>query len=162
VNKNAPDYDSSKDTLLHIKRVSELLHSVISDFTERASNHDNSKLDSPEKELFDQYTPLLKSTTYGSEEYNNYLSQLKVGLDHHYKNNSHHPEHYDLGIQGMNLFDLLEMLVDWKAATERHADGSIEKSLEINKTRFKISSELSAILNNTVAYMSKKKEWSKK
>ena len=61
----------------------------------------------------------------------------------------------------MNLFDLLEMLVDWKAATERHTDGSIEKSLVINKTRFNISSELSAILNNTVAYMSKKKEWSK-
>lgn len=154
-------YDSSKDTLLHIRRVSELLHAVISDFAERASAHDASKLESPEKELFDQYTPLLNSTTYGSSEYNNYLSELKVALDHHYKNNSHHPEHHLDGIYGMNLFDLLEMLVDWKAATERHADGSMEKSLDVNVGRFHISRELYYILKNTIDYMSKKREWNK-
>lgn len=152
-------YDSTKDTLLHIRRVSELLHSVIADFAERASKHDASKLESPEKELFDQYTPLLKQTTYGSTEYENYLKELKVALDHHYQNNSHHPEHHIQGIYGMNLFDLLEMLVDWKAATERHADGSMEKSLDINVGRFHISHELYWILKNTMDYMSKKKEW---
>ena len=72
------EYDSSKDTLLHIGRVNELLHAVISDFAERASVHDASKLESPEKELFDQYTPLLKATTYGSSEYNKYLSEKFV------------------------------------------------------------------------------------
>lgn len=158
-NRLQKDYDSSKDTLLHIERVSKLLHCAISDFVERASSHDASKLKSPEKEIFDQYTPLLKSITYGSEEYKKYLSELSVALDHHYKNNSHHPEHYVRGLHGMNLFDLLEMLIDWKAATERHADGCIEKSLEINKERFKMSEQLFCILKNTVEYMSQKKEW---
>lgn len=153
------NYDSSKDTLLHIKRVNKLLHAVIADFAQRASAHDASKLESPEKEFFDQYTPLLKQTTYGSTEYENYLSELKAALDHHYKNNSHHPEHHPDGIYGMNLFDLMEMLVDWKAATERHADGNIEKSLDINTKRFNISHELYCILKNTIDYMSKKKEW---
>lgn len=157
--KTVIDYDSSKDTLLHIRRVNELLHAVISDFAKRASAHDASKLESPEKELFDQYTSLLKSTTYGSSEYNKYLSELKVALDHHYKNNSHHPEHHPDGIYGMNLFDLMEMLIDWKAATERHADGDIEKSLDINTGRFGISHELYCILKNTMDYMNKKKEW---
>jgi hypothetical protein len=32
----------------------------------RAMVHDDSKLESPEKEMFDKYTPLLKETTYGS------------------------------------------------------------------------------------------------
>lgn len=153
------NYDSSEDTDFHIRRVSELLHAVIDDFAKRASVHDASKLESPEKELFDQYTPLLKATTYGSSEYNKYLSELKVALDHHYRHNSHHPEHHPDGIYGMNLFDLLEMLVDWKAASERHSDGCIEDSLEINTGRFGISHELYCILKNTINYMSKKKEW---
>lgn len=33
-------------------------------------------------------------------------------LDHHYQNNDHHPEHFELGINGMNLLQLLEMLAD--------------------------------------------------
>ena len=36
----------------------------------------------------------------------------------------------------MNLVDIVEMLVDWKAASLRHNDGNILKSLESNRTRF--------------------------
>lgn len=86
-------YDSTADTLLHIKRVNELLLIFSSELMSRAIVHDNSKLESPEKELFDEFTPKLKGTTYGSDEYKSYLSELKVALDHHYANNSHHPEH---------------------------------------------------------------------
>jgi hypothetical protein len=45
------------------------------------------------------------------------------------------------------------MLFDWKAATERHADGDIRKSIEINKERFKISEQLCDIFRNTVNRM---------
>ena len=41
------------------------------------------------------------------------------------------------------------MFFDWKAATERHDDGDIYKSLNINKDRFKISDQLINILKNT-------------
>ena len=44
-----------------------------------------------EKELFDKWTPILKTLEYGSEEYKDSLKNLKVALDHHYENNSHHP-----------------------------------------------------------------------
>ena len=64
------------------------------------SKADNSKLESPEKELFDEYTPKLKDCTYGSDEYKEFLKGLKVALDHHYANNSHHPEHYENGVNG--------------------------------------------------------------
>ena len=46
-------------------------------------------------------------------------NRTKDGIEHHYAVNSHHPEHYEAGIAGMSLFDLIEMLVDWKAASER-------------------------------------------
>lgn len=143
------NYDSTKDTLLHIKRVSQLLTEAASELIRRANIHDNSKLESPEKEYFDEYTPKLAGSTYGSDEYKSFLKELKVALDHHYAHNSHHPEHYENGINGFDLFDLIEMFFDWKAATERHNDGNIYKSIKINKDRFKISEQLESILSNT-------------
>lgn len=143
------EYDSKADTLLHIKRVAQLLTEASIELIKRANVHDNSKLNSPEKEFFDEFTPKLKNSTYGSEEYKGFLKELKIGLDHHYANNSHHPEHYGNGINGFDLFDLIEMFFDWKAATERHADGNIYKSIEINKERFGISDQVCNILRNT-------------
>ncbi len=143
------NYDSKADTLLHIKRVAQLLTEASSELIKRANVHDNSKLESPEKELFDEYTPKLKDCTYGSDEYKNYLKELKVALDHHYANNSHHPEHYKNGVNGFDLFDLIEMFFDWKAAGERHADGSIYKSIELNKDRFKLSDQVVDVFTNT-------------
>jgi hypothetical protein len=146
-------YDSTKDTLTHIKRVGELLGDVIDNLDQRAIKHDQSKLEDPEKETFDKFTPLLKDSTYGSDEYKGFLKSMGVALEHHYKNNSHHPEHYEKGISGMDLFDVIEMLFDWKAATERHDNGDIRKSLIHNKLRFNISDQLNSILKNTVDRM---------
>jgi len=115
----------------------------------RAIVHDASKLESPEKEGFDEYTPKLKGLTYGSDEYKEALKGLGVALEHHYAHNSHHPQFYPNGINGMSLFDLLEMFADWKAAGERHADGNFSQSLEINRTRFEMSDQLAQIFENT-------------
>lgn len=142
-------YDSKTDTLLHIKRVAQLLTEASAELIRRANVHDNSKLNSPEKEFFDEYTPKLAGSTYGSDEYKEFLKQLKVGVDHHYANNSHHPEHYANGVNGFDLFDLIEMFFDWKAATERHNDGNIYKSIGINKDRFKINEQICDIFTNT-------------
>lgn len=148
--KISDNYDSKADTLTHIKRVNDFLLQAVVKILNRANVHDSSKLKNPEKNLFDEYTPKLKNCTYGSEEYNKYLKELKVALDHHYKHNSHHPEHYDNGIDGFDLFDLIEMFFDWWAATERHQDGDILKSIDINKKRFGMCDQLVSILKNTV------------
>jgi Family of unknown function (DUF5662) len=143
------NYDSKTDTLLYIKRVAQLLTEASAELIRRANIHDNSKLNSPEKEFFDEYTPKLAGCTYGSDEYKLFLKELKVGLDHHYANNSHHPEHYENGINGFDLFDPMEMFFDWKAAGERHNDGNIYKSIEHNKTRFNLSEQTVSIFENT-------------
>ena len=143
-------YDSTADTLLHSRRVGELLVSVIDALAHRAVNHDLSKTKSPELEMFNEFTPKLKHSTYGSDEYKGFLAEMQEGLKVHYANNRHHPEHYREGISGMTLIDLIEMLADWKAATERHEDGDIQRSLEINQERFGIDDQLQAILTNTI------------
>lgn len=151
--ENITQYDSSVDTLLHIKRVNELLTNACKILIRRAQLHDDSKLKSPEKELFDLLTPKLAECEYGSDEYNTFLEALKPALDHHYAHNTHHPQHYEDGVNGMNLFDVMEMFFDWKAASERHNTGNIAKSIEVNKKRFELSDQLSTIFKNTAKFM---------
>ncbi|MGP1445290.1 DUF5662 family protein [Treponema sp.] len=152
------NYDSTKETVLHIKRVNELLLQFTKEVIDRAIKHDNSKLQEPEKPLFDKMTPLLKGLTYGSNEYKKALDELKPALKHHYENNSHHPEHYKNGIDDFTLVDLVEMFFDWKATSERHADGNMFISLEINKKRFGMSEQLYNIFKNTAIHI---REWEK-
>lgn len=141
--------DSTKETKKHIKTVIKYCKNFTKQLITRVMNHDKSKLGDIEKPLFDEYTSKLKNSTYGSEEYKNFLEQLKPALNHHYKNNSHHPEYYSNGIQGMDLFDLVEMFFDWKAASERHDNGNLLKSIDINKKRFNMSDDLVCIFKNT-------------
>lgn len=136
-------------TLRHIQTVSKLLHRVVVELLKRADGHDESKLHPPEVELFTEYTARLAACTYGSAEYHEYRRQLKPALDHHYAKNQHHPEYHKNGLNDMTLVDVLEMLVDWKAASLRHNDGNIRKSIEINAGRFEISPQLVKILENT-------------
>jgi hypothetical protein len=146
-------YDSRKDTLAHIADVASNIHQVIGLLHQRSMEHDLSKLADPEKAIFDEYTPKLRESTYGSEEYEQFRREMGAALQHHYAHNSHHPEHYENGVAGMSLLDLIEMLCDWKAATKRHADGNIGKSLTINKQRFGLDDQLASILENTIREM---------
>lgn len=144
---------ATADTLRHIQLVGRLLSNVLQELALRASKHDHSKLQAPELQHFVEYTEQLKGLTYGSKEYKACLKKLKPALVHHYENNRHHPEFFTGGIEGMSLIDLIEMLVDWYAATKRHADGDIVKSIKINAKRFKISPQLQRILLNTIEDM---------
>ena len=85
-------YDSTADTLLHIKRVNELMGQAAQELIRRGNVHDQSKLEEPEKSEFDRLTPKLKTLVYGSEEYKASLAELGVALERHYKNNTHHPQ----------------------------------------------------------------------
>jgi len=138
------------ETRKHMARVGELLHVVVVDLLNRADNHDASKIAEPEAGIFEVYTDKLRDVTYGSDEYKKYLGEMKPALDHHYAKNAHHPEHNPDGVTGMTLMDLVEMVVDWKAASERHNNGNILRSIETNTKRFDIAPQLAQVLVNTV------------
>lgn len=145
-------YDSTADTLKHSLRVGALMGQPIAELVERSTQHDLSKTQPPELEIFNEFTPKLRTSTYGSDEYQGFLVSMGEALKHHYQANAHHPEHRANGINGMTLVDLIEMLADWRAATERHADGDLAKSLEIQRDRFGISDQLLEILRNTAQH----------
>jgi len=141
------------ETRQHIHRVQDFMNRAIVELIRRAEGHDATKLEDPEAAIFAEYTPKLKGSTYGSDEYKRFLEEMKPALDHHYGASRHHPEHFPNGIDCMNLVDLLEMTADWVAASERHADGNIVRSVEINMKRFGIGKQLAQILLNTAYWM---------
>lgn len=135
--------DNVKNFLLYASKIIEM----------RGQKHDNSKLQEPEQSIFIEYTPKLKNSTYGSDNYKQFLKEMKPALDHHYSNNRHHPEYFQNGIKDMNLIDLLEMIFDWWAATKRHSNGDIYKSIELNKERFGYDNLFAGILKNTIDFI---------
>ena len=88
------NYSSEAETRKHIANVAKYISKAITTLLDRTIFHDKSKLEDPEKKTFDEYTPKLASSTYGSEEYKKFLKGMGPALDHHYDNNAHHPEHY--------------------------------------------------------------------
>ena len=144
------EYDSTQDTLDHIRKVCARLDEIGMQLVQRGLVHDASKLQDPEKSGYDQLTIKLKDLVYGSDAYKQALAEARPVIAHHYEHNSHHPEHYENGIAGMSLLDVIEMLCDWKAASERTKQGSIMQSLGVNRERFGISDQLYSIIENTV------------
>jgi len=143
-------YDSTEETQKHINTVRDLLSNVAFNLDKRGLKHDSSKLQDPEKSGWDEATPKLKNLEYRSEEYRAELRRIRPIIDHHYANNTHHPEYYETGIDGMSLLDVIEMLCDWKAASKRTKQtGTFRDSMIYNKDRFGISDQLFNILDKT-------------
>ena len=147
-------YSSVPETLEHRQQVQKAIGMIVSEIIIRGYDHDQSKTRTPEVEVFDRVTPLLKTLTYGTPEYAASLKDMGPALDHHYANNSHHPEHFgEAGMKGMDIYDLIEMFCDWMAASQRTQDGSPVKSVDLGIKRFGIGEPLASILMNTA------KEW---
>ena len=145
--------DERFKTLRHVETVRNHLNLCVRELLERGEQHDHSKLQSPEREAFDEFTEKLRGSTYGSPEYKQFLEDLKFPLAHHYATNRHHPEHHANGVQGMTLIDVIEMVCDWRSSSMRHTDGDIFKSLPINQKRFGYSDDLAQIIENTVRWI---------
>lgn len=148
------------ETRKHIARVNMLLCEFAKEMVIRGINHDLSKFDPVEMEPLQKMQDLIDKegqAEFGTEEYSRRTALLGPMIDHHRRNNSHHPEHYETryggrcdeghGITGMDLFDLVEMFFDWKAASERQ--GSKGMNLETACKKFNAGPVLTAILRNT-------------
>lgn len=156
VSRDEIELERSK-TREHILTVQKYTQELVHVLERSVIEHDASKLCKPEAEAFAKANSgdFLSCVTYGSPEYREQIKKLLgPALQHHYENNRHHPEHFEAGgVDGMTLMDLMEMLADWKSATERHENGDIRRSIEINAKRFNLDPQVAAILLNTVDEM---------
>ena len=141
-----------KATIAHVGRVKDLMKMAAGVLAVRGHEHDRSKFEDVEMGPLTEMQALIDregQAPFGSDEYKRRTALLGPMLKHHYANNSHHPEHYPNGIDDMCLFDVVEMFFDWKAASERGE----EPSMNIGKAceRFRVSPQLERIFRNTAA-----------
>lgn len=132
----------------HVNRVQNYMVAVLANLAQRTANHDRSKFTEKEIALVLGKADLDKHE-YMSDEERAALDNIKTAVQHHYAKNSHHPEHYHDGIDGMSLLDILEMACDWKAASESSKNGSYLNSIKQNTARFGLSIQMQYILMNT-------------
>ena len=132
-------YNSARDTRLHKDNVFNVITLLlIPDMFDRAELHDDSKLKEPEKSIYDEFIPKLRTAKYGTPEYEQIREEMrKAGGDHHNSHNRHHPEYFPNGINDMTLNDLNEMICDWFAASLR-SDTSFIKGLDRNIQKYNI------------------------
>lgn len=175
--------ESKCKTMRHIETVRNYLNTCIRELMNRAEQHDQTKLEDPEVDYFEKYTPLLRGITYGSEKYREIMGEMRPAIEHHNQNNRHHPEHfksYDecngcfkrfdefpdscdvcgysqytvrYDLAEMNLIDQLEMICDWLSASLRHDDGDITRSISINQKRFGYSDDQAKIFRQTAKFL---------
>ena len=148
MNEELLKHDS--ETLKHVNEVRANIWRMIQALDKRAAVHDASKFEEPERSVFAANTLKLAKTEYGTPAYDELLKDVQPAILHHYSKNTHHPEHWPNGVNGMDLLDVVEMLADWAAAVKRNKNGNVHRSIQVNRERFGLSDQLVSILENTV------------
>lgn len=140
-----------KTTILKITRHRDLvrknIHSFISKLEERSIMHDLSKFTEIEFDGFVEADEMSLYKEYGSSDYHKKLKENK-GIKRHIENNTHHPEYWQIepttgvflpdGHHHMPFLDMLEMVIDWKSASETYGNDFL-KSIDYSLERFKFT-----------------------
>ena len=161
--------DNPDDYLAH--RVAEETHRHIDDvqiYMQRCIDklHQNSKIHDLTKFGEEELTPLMNLyahhekngvSKFGTEEYKKDMkTHLSSMIKHHHQENTHHPEHFEAGVKGMNLMQVLEMVCDWASASKRSGGGIV--NLNDTQKRFCFSDDMKEIMRNTLKTLNVKTE----
>lgn len=145
-------------TYKHIARVRQLLGEFAIEMIKRGDRHDASKFEPVEMEPLERMQELIDKegqAQFGTDEYKRRTDMLGPMIQHHRQHNSHHPEYYEYelggdcmhGINGMDLFDVVEMFFDWKAASERSESSTMNLTAACDK--YHVEGPLRHIMFNT-------------
>ena len=132
----------------HIYNVRKLLNKFADVLKQKGETHDQSKLEEPEVYGW-AAMDLEPHYEYGSYDYYDKIRRFSEVFNHHYRVNSHHPEHFVNPEHEMTLIDMIEMLCDWFAYKQ---DVPVNEGIKLIKDqcdRFKFSDTIKNLLTNT-------------
>jgi hypothetical protein len=121
--------------LNHRGQVSALLRELARQLEARADIHDLSKFRPDEFAGFVEVNRIAREHPYGSPEYKESLKDNHT-IDLHFSRNPHHPEYHPSGVNGMNLIDFIEMVIDWIAASRTYGTTQWEQVIKTQQERF--------------------------
>jgi len=123
----------------HQKHLAANVERLIGDLAQRAQMHDQSKLGPDEFPGFVKIHHIARENPIGSDAYEMALRDAPC-IHHHFAENSHHPEHH-ASVEQMGWLDIVEMVLDWKAAADTYGMTTARESLEYQFNRHGFTAE---------------------
>ena len=123
----------------HQKHVEANMGQLASELVRRAHVHDQSKLSPSELEGFIEIHQIAREHPIGTPEYE-VAMRTATCIKEHFSNNSHHPEHHATTAD-MGWLDIIEMVLDWKAASDTYGHKSVHDVLDYQQKRHGFSPE---------------------
>ncbi len=142
-----------KNILNHKQEVKEKMLFLAKEIIKHAEQHDDSKLREPELNWLIEMDKENEKIKYGTPEYFEKQKRWEKFFKHHYKKNRHHPDHFEnMGVYGMTIVDLVEMMCDIVSYCKELHVSEVVKIIDEQKKRFGIDDNISQILINTLNY----------
>lgn len=139
------DYLYEHRALVHDK-----MATVSRDINTRARHHDQSSLNGSEFRIYEEHFDELQKYPMFDPRRDAVLKEMRVATMYHHNANDHHPEHFDDGINGMNLIQMIEFVADIMSQSEQNGI-DVYEMLPLLKDQYDISSQLYQVILNTVA-----------
>ena len=135
----------------HRESVASMLMMMGMELQNRARHHDLSKLQLDEFGGFVRISAAARIYPYGSPELKAVIGVEKC-VELHQRRNPHHPEHH-ADVTAMGFLDIIEMVVDWWAASKVYGKTPLEESLEDLQERYSFTDEQWWLVQQVVAWI---------
>ncbi len=138
----------------HKEKMEEKLILVSEEFSKRAKDHDNDKLENPEiYQTYKEHFPELKKIPFGTREYFAYEKEHFDKAHQIHAQNRHHFYSRRNNLDDINLFDLIEVVIDISESAKQYGDE--KKIMESLKNKQVLNYELEELIKNTIEYLNK-------
>jgi len=149
--KNKKSIEFYESVTAHKEIVRNLMYNLSDLIRSRGENHDNSKIEDPEFDLWVEHFIPEEKRDPEDGNFQETKKLLEEVITIHHRKNRHHPEfHGSTGLKGTTLVDLIETLCDWIATTTKQDKGNLRVTIEMMRDKYKFSKELEQVFLNTL------------
>lgn len=117
----------------------------------KANSHDNDKIEEGYvNDVYQEHFPKLKQIEFGTPEYRNYeLEHFKLAHREHAQNRHHYYNPLNTA-KDIDLFDLLEAIVDIRQSQRQYSEYSIDFIMETFKNKGVLELDIERLAYNTL------------
>ena len=123
----------------HQKHVETNCESLAGEIRGRGIIHDQSKMSPDELSGFVEIHQIARKHALGTPEYEAAMRSADC-IKRHFSHNSHHPEHH-ASTSDMGWLDIIEMVLDWKAAADTYGLTPFRDGLAYQRERHGFTAE---------------------
>lgn len=143
---------------MHQLHVNTLMKRVSNELRKRGSRHDNSKFSGLEASLGDMYHneyAKINVLTPSKADVDDYVNKTQAATIEHYKLNDHHVEHFEHGLNDMDLIQIIELVCDSLAHLKErgHTDSECVREIERQFINYGASNDIIDVVKNTVKHL---------